>query len=205
MKNRTTAIKAVSKAESCVPLLHHIRRYVPLSDDEASLLLDSIHFKIVNSKAFLLQAGQVCGGNYFIVNGCFRMYLNTDYGTEQIIQFGIDNWWIADYTSFEQQRPSDRFIQAVEKSSVIVMEKKEQDVLFQKLPQLERYFRIVFQRAYTAQLNRIHFMLNLSGEERYYHFHNSFPDFVQRVPQYMLASYLGFTPEFLSKVRAKRG
>ena len=164
----------------------------------------SIHFREVSNKEFLLQAGQVCTASYFIIEGCFRMYLNTDYGTEQIIQFGIDNWWISDYASLESQHPSHHFIQAVEKSSILVIEKQAQGFLFQKIPQLERYFRIIFQRAYTAQLNRIHFILNLSGEERYHHFHDAFPDFVQRVPQYMLASYLGFTPEFLSKVRGRK-
>ncbi len=194
-----------SGKEMFAPLFHHLRRFVPLSSEEETLLSASIHFKEINNKEFLLQEGQVCNANYFIVKGCFRMYLNTNYGTEQIIQFGIDNWWIADYMSFESQKASDRFIQAVEKSTVIIVERQAQEELFKSIPQLERYFRIIFQRAYAAQLNRIHFMLNFSGEERYHHFYNSFPDFVQRVPQYMLASYLGFTPEFLSKVRAKRG
>lgn len=186
------------------PLLNHISRYVSLGEKEEKLLLSLVQYKEVTSKEFLLQAGQVCNGNYFVINGCFRMYLNTDYGTEQIIQFGINNWWISDYTSFDNKRPSEFFIQAVEKSSVILIEKSAQDTLLEKIPQLERYFRIIFQRAYTAQLMRIHFMLNFSGEQRYYHFMECFPEFVQRVPQFMLASYLGFTPEFLSKVRGKK-
>ena len=104
------------------PLLSHISRYVSLNEEEEKLFLSAVQYKEVANKEFLLQSGQVCNGNYFVINGCFRMYLNTDYGTEQIIQFGIDNWWISDYTSLESKRPSDFFIQAVEKSSVILIE-----------------------------------------------------------------------------------
>jgi CRP-like cAMP-binding protein len=152
----------------------------------------------------ILAQGQICTANYFIVKGCFRMYLNTLDGTEQIIQFGIDNWWITDYTSLDSGKPSLFNIQALEKSSVVVVDKRVQEELFEKIPKLERYFRIILQRAYAASLTRIHYIFNLSGEERYHHFHRLFPEFVQRVPQYMLASYLGFTPEFLSKIRAKK-
>ncbi|HEY3405016.1 MAG TPA: Crp/Fnr family transcriptional regulator [Ohtaekwangia sp.] len=186
------------------PLLNHIRKYISVDDEEEKLLLSLAQFREVRNKEFLLEAGQVCSANYFVCDGCFRMYLNTDYGTEQIIQFGINNWWISDYTSFESQRPSELFIQAVEKSSIVILEKPSQDELLKQIPQLERYFRLIFQRAYSAQLSRIHFMMNFSGEERYHHLRNAFPDFVQRVPQFMLASYLGFTPEFLSKIRGKK-
>jgi len=132
------------------------------------------------------------------------MYSQTDNGTEQIVQFGIDNWWVADYNSYDQQKPSIFNIQALEEGHVAVLERQVQEALLSKVPKLERYFRLVLQRAYAATLMRVHFIYSQSGEERYRHFNSLFPGFVQRIPQYMLASYLGFTPEFLSKIRAKK-
>ena len=185
-------------------LTNHINRFTSLSSSEKDLLSEYIQFNDVKNKEYLLKAGQVCKANYFVVKGCFRMYSHTDKGTEQIIQFGIDNWWIADYTSFESQQPSLFNIQALESGVVGALDRQVQDSLFARLPKLERYFRYVLQRAYAATLMRVHFIFSESGEERYRNFNSSFPEFVQRIPQYMLASYLGFTPEFLSKIRAKK-
>jgi CRP-like cAMP-binding protein len=185
-------------------LANHINRFTSLSSSEKDLLSEYIQFSDVKNKEYLLKAGQVCQANYFVVKGCFRMYSHTDKGTEQIIQFGIDNWWIADYTSFESKQASLFNIQALESGVVGALNRQVQDSLFSRLPKLERYFRYVLQRAYAATLMRVHFIFSESGEERYRNFNSSFPEFVQRIPQYMLASYLGFTPEFLSKIRAKK-
>jgi CRP/FNR family transcriptional regulator len=185
-------------------LLDHIRRYVSLDDGEAESLLSHIRYKQVKKKEIILKEGQICTANYFVLKGCLRLYVVNDKGVEQIIQFGIDNWWISDYISFDRQTPSGFYIQAVENSEVILLERSAQDVLFKKIPQLESYFRIVYQKAYAASLMRIQYIFCKTKEERYHHFNNLFPEFVQRVPQYMLASFLGFTPEFLSKTRAKK-
>jgi CRP-like cAMP-binding protein len=185
-------------------LVAHINRFTPLEATEKKLLLNYIQFREVKNKEHLLKAPQVCKANHFVIKGCFRMYSHTDKGVEQIVQFGIDNWWIADYTSFDAQRPSLFNIQALEPGVVAVLERQAQEELFSKIPKLERYFRHILQRAYAATLMRVHVIFTKSGEERYQNFNSSFPDFVQRIPQYMLASYLGFTPEFLSKVRAKK-
>jgi CRP-like cAMP-binding protein len=106
--------------------------------------------------------------------------------------------------SLDRQKPSEFSIQAVEPSAIAVLDKSVQDELFARLPQLERYFRLVLQRAYAAAIMRVKYIFTESGEERFRNFNNSFPEFIQRIPQYMLASYLGFTPEFLSKIRAKK-
>ena len=185
-------------------LTDHIRKYVALSEAEEEVLLSYLHYRELKKKEKILHEGQVCESNYFILRGCLRLYVITDKGTEQIIQFGIDNWWISDYNSFDRQVPSGCNIQAIEHSGVAMIHKRDQQVLFSKIPQLEAYFRVVFQRAYAASLMRIQYIFCLSGEERYYQFNRHFPEFVQRVPQYMLASFLGFTPEFLSKTRAKK-
>jgi CRP-like cAMP-binding protein len=185
-------------------LFAHIRKYTSLQSHEEKWLRENLEYRDVKNKSFLFEAGQICTANYFVIKGCLRMYLHTQQGSEQIIQFGIDNWWITDHISLNLQQPSRHYLQAVEHSAILVFKHAVQEEAFQKVPQLERYFRIIYERAYAASLTRIHYILNLSGEERYIQFTTSFPDFVQRVPQYMLASFLGFTPEFLSKVRGKK-
>jgi CRP-like cAMP-binding protein len=184
-------------------LLAHIRKYVNLDDAEAALLQSRLQHQQVKKKQHLLKEGRVCTANYFVLNGCLRLYVINNKGAEQIIQFAIDNWWMSDYDSFDRHRPSGFHIQAVENSELAFLDKAAQTELLNKIPQLESYFRVLFQRAYTASLMRLQYMFCLTKEERYIHFSNNFPEFVQRVPQYMLASFLGFTPEFLSKIRAK--
>lgn len=185
-------------------LHNHIRRYTSLSANDEELLAAALVHRKVRKKEFLFEQGQTCNANYFILNGCLRMFTNTDQGTEQVIQFAIDQWWITDYTSLDLNKPTVFNLQAVEDSNLALLPKANQDELFTQVPQLERYFRIILQRAFAAYVMRIHYIFTESGEERYRHFSNAFPDFVQRVPQYMLASYLGFTPEFLSKIRGKK-
>jgi CRP/FNR family transcriptional regulator len=186
------------------PLYAHVRKFVPLSESEEKVMADHISFKKLKRKEFLLKEGQVCQANYFIIKGVLRMFIHTKDGLEHIVQFGIDNWWITDFTSFDGQKPSQFNIQSVEDSEIGVVEKEKLEELLKQVPALERYFRLVLQRAFAASVMRLHYIFDQSGEERYRHFNNAFPDFVQRVPQYMLASYLGFTPEFLSKIRGKK-
>lgn len=184
-------------------LLNHISRYVQLSEAEENLLLSIVKHQSLKKKEYLLTEGQICKANYFVAKGCLRNYLINEKGVEQITQFAIENWWITDYGSLSTQTASGFFIQAIEDAEVIAIEKHLEEELFDKIPKLERYFRLVLKRAYAASQMRIKFIFTQSGEERYHHFATSFPGFIQRVPQYMLASYLGFTPEFLSKIRAK--
>lgn len=185
-------------------LFDHIKKYVSLTSTDEGIIASALDCRTLKNKEFVLEEGQICSANYFVANGCLRMFEINSNGADQILQFGIDNWWITDYNSLDFQRPSKLNIQAVQSSTVIVLPNKIQEELFQKIPALERYFRLILQRAYSASQLRVHYIFNQSGEERYRHFSSSFPDFVQRVPQYMLASYLGFTPEFLSKIRGKK-
>ncbi|WP_443945112.1 Crp/Fnr family transcriptional regulator [Pedobacter sp. AW1-32] len=185
-------------------LHQHIKRFVDLSGEEEALLsslLKSFSFK---KKELLLNEGQVCRANYFVVKGCLRMYFIDIKGAEQTIQFAIENWWMSDHTSLQFQNASQFYIQATEAADVIAIEHHQQEELFNKLPKLERYFRLVLQKSHSAAQMRIKYLYSMTGEERYRQFAHLFPEFIQRIPQYMLASYLGFTPEFLSKIRAKK-
>jgi CRP-like cAMP-binding protein len=185
-------------------LVNHIQRFVRLTADEQAILSSYLNFREVARKEHILNEGQICSANHFIIKGCFRMYSITETGLEQIVHFGIENWWITDYMSLDRVQPSQFSIQAVERSSIAILHKSMQDELFARVPTLERYFRLVLQRAYAASVMRVKFIFTESGEERFNNFKQAFPEFIQRIPQYMLASYLGFTPEFLSKIRAKR-
>lgn len=185
-------------------LLTHIKKIVSVTAGDEQLIISAFQLVELEKKQHLFTEGQKCSSHYFISQGCLRLYFIKANGQEQITQFGIDNWWITDYMSFEQQRVSGFYLQAVEPSTVLSITHGRQDELLKQVPQLEKYFRVIMQKAYAAYQMRMRFLADLTGEEQYHHFNNAFPGFVQRIPQYMLASYLGFTPEFLSKIRSKR-
>ena len=183
-------------------LLEHIQKFITLEPSEIDILESSLDITKIKKKQHVLQEGQICTTMYFITKGCFRQYIINDKGTEQTLQFGIESWWITDYLSYHNHTPSNFYIQAVENSEVIAIEKTVLESLLIQIPKLERYFRIVSQKTFGAAQMRIKFLFTMSAEERYHHFSNLNPDFVQRVPQYMLASYLDFSAEFMSKIRA---
>jgi len=184
--------------------ISHIKRYVDLNEQEIQIVESYAQIKELKKKEFLLTEGQVCRCNYYVESGCLRMFYNNDKMVEQTTQFALETWWMADYFSFAKQNPSDYYIQAVEKSVVIAIDFYQQEKLFTEVPQMERYFRIMMQRALAASQLRVKLIYQLSKEEMYKHFSSSFPQFLQRVPQYMLASYLGLTPEYLSELRKNK-
>ncbi|RKD19624.1 cyclic nucleotide-binding protein [Pelobium manganitolerans] len=181
----------------------HLKKFSKLSDADIQTISSASKVLKPCKKEMLLRQGEVCRSNYFVEKGCLRLYFVNDKGNEHIIQFAIENWWISDYSSFTRGNASEFYIQAVEDSVVVVLTKTVQDQLLTDIPVLEHYFRQMFQLAYAATQNRLMFMHGLSKENRYLHFSSLFPDFIQRIPQYMLASYLGFTPEYLSELRKK--
>ncbi|MEB2774328.1 Crp/Fnr family transcriptional regulator [Algoriphagus sp. D3-2-R+10] len=185
-------------------LVRHIQNYVSLTDSEIKRINEDILVISLKKKEFLLQEGSTCQSNYFVSQGCLRMYFIKENAKEQITQFAIENWWISDYMSLSTQKSSSFYIQAIEDSEIMEFDTSSFELLLEDVPKLERYFRLVTQRAYAAAQFRIKFLYDLSREELYHHFSSHFPEFVQRVPQYMLASYLGFTPEYLSELRKKR-
>jgi CRP-like cAMP-binding protein len=185
-------------------LFSHIRRFTNLSTSKEESLRGKLKYRKIARKGFLLQEFHNCNAYYFVLSGCLRFYRNTNNGFEQILQFGIPGWWLSDFQSFENLTPSEYNIQAVQDSEILILHRADFDELFNSIPELNVYFRLMMQRAYTASLKKIELILCESAEERYSQFIRSFPGFVQSVPQYMLASFLGFTPQFLSILRAKK-
>ncbi|MDL2215201.1 Crp/Fnr family transcriptional regulator [Dysgonomonas sp. OttesenSCG-928-M03] len=186
-------------------LITHIRRYINISDEDLKVIQEYFTPISLKNKEFVLQDGQICKSYYFVEKGCLRMFFINDKGTEQITQFALENWWLADYFSLSDQKPSRYYIQSVGKSEVLSISHQSFEKLLSELPSLERYFRIIMQRAVAASQQRIKLLYSLSKEELYLHFNSYFPEFSQRVPQYMLASFLGLTPEYVSEIRKKKG
>jgi len=181
----------------------HIRRYVDLTQSDVEIVESYFKPLELKRREHLISEGQVCTSNFFVEKGCIRMYYVNEKLIEQTTQFALETWWLSDYFSFAKQLSSQYFIQAVEKSTVLAIDYQLQDKLFIEVPQMERYFRIIMQRALAASQLRTKLMYQYTKEEMYRHFNTSFPQFFQRVPQYMIASYLGFTPEYLSELRRK--
>ncbi len=184
------------------PLFDHIQKFITLEPSEIDILESCLGATKVKKKEHLLQEGQVCNTLYFMLKGCMRQYIINSKGSEQTLQFAIENWWITDYLSYHNHISSSFYLQAVENSEVIAIDKTVFETLLIEIPNLERYFRFVTQKSFGAMQMRIKYLFTMSAEERYHHFNDHFPEFVQRVPQYMLASYLDFSAEFMSKIRA---
>ena len=185
-------------------LIKQIRRYVELNEHEVQTLCKYVKRAALKKREYLLTEGQICRAFYFVETGCLRMFFINNKSAEQITQFALDGWWISDYFSFIDNKPSEYYIQTIEKSEILSIDVLSLDDLIKETPQMERYFRIIMQKAVAASQLRIKYMYEMTKEEFYIHFSTSFPDFVQRVPQYMIASYLGLTPEYVSELRKKK-
>ena len=183
-------------------LLLHIQKFVSLISEEEQIMLSYFETEKFKKKEILLNEGEICDKQYFITKGCVRFYINNAKGVEQTMQFGIENWWITDYLSFQYQTPTRFNIQAIENIEVLSIDRKSFDELLERVPKLEKYFRLVIQKSFGASQVRIAYLFTMSAEERFHHMNNMFPEFIQRVPQYTVASYLDFSPEFMSKIRA---
>lgn len=185
-------------------LFAHIKKFSEARDIDLNLLESAITRKQFAKKEHVLTEGHRCHFKHFILSGCMRSYFINKKGIEQIVNFGIEDWWMTDYDSFVNESISQLNIQAVENCEVLSLSKKDFDELMARSPAINNYFRVILEKRHVADQRRIQYMFNLTGEELYDTFYTLNPAFVQRVPQYMLASYLGFTPEFLSKIRKRK-
>ncbi len=184
-------------------LIQNIRQFIDLNDSEEIIINKYIKTQEYKKKEFLLRPGKVCKNLYFVEKGCIRMYFINKKASEQIVQFALDGWWVSDYLSFMNNISSEYYIQTIEKSKIVSIDILRFDELLEELPQLERYFRIMMQKAIAGAQHRSKLLYEMSKEEFYKHFSESFPEFMQRVPQYMIASYLGLTPEYMSELRKR--
>ena len=182
-------------------LAAYISRYIEISNREIELFESYLRSKSYQKKEYILREGETCKSRYFITKGCLRLYYIDNKGNEQIMHFAIENWWITDYDSLLNEIPSRLNIQTIEATDLLELKETDLSELYVEIPKLERFFRIIMERTYIAAQRRTEHMFSMSSEEIYKGFIKANPMFIQRIPQYMLASYLGITPEYLSALR----
>lgn len=185
-------------------LANYLNRYASFNSEEIELIFDSLSQKVFQKKEFLLEQHQLCKERFFIIEGLVRHYRTDPDGNENISLFGIENWWITNLDSFVNEVPSSNAIQAVEKTNVLSISKTELEILYCKVPKLERTFRLITEKTLIAIQRKDEIYMKQSSKERYDSLVDQIPNFAQRVPQYMIASYLDITPEYLSEIRKNR-
>ena len=175
---------------------------IELTKEEKELSRSFFIPKKLRKKQWLLQEGDVCKYVAFVEKGLLRSFTVDDKGHEHIAQFAFEGWWIADQVSFLTGEPSEYNIEALEDCELLLLTKPAEEKMLEKIPKLERYFRILLQNSLIATQKRLVSSLSQSAEERYSELINACPDTLpQRIPQHMLASFLGITPETLSRIR----
>jgi len=184
-------------------ILDNIKRYVPLNEDDEKQFSSIIRTTKVKRRQFIVQPNFVCSHQTYVLQGAFRSYFVNDAGVDHTIQFAIEDWFISDFNSYINQTPASLFVEALEDSIVQQIEYNDVEKLCDQNPKFERFFRLVAQKSFAFSQRRVLSNLGKSAEERYLEFENLYPSIVQRVPQYALASYLGMSPEFLSKIRKR--
>lgn len=185
------------------PLLDQIRRYVPLTKEEDAKIASRFAVRSLRKNELLIQPGTICQHEHYVSSGTLRSFHTDEAGNEHTFQFAIDDWWITDLESFINNTPSDTYVQALEPTRVLQITKHDLDNLYNEIRFLDRFFRILHERAYIAQNKRILNAIRMNGLKRYQKFLADYPAFHERIPQKYIASYLGITPVFLSQIRRK--
>ena len=185
-------------------LLKNVRNKGELTPSEEEEFLACFKRTIIKKKQFIVQPEFVAKYRTYIVKGAFRGYVIGDEGEEHTISFAIDDWWTSDIDSFVNQKPSTMFVVALEDSTVLQIDYKKEEELKVSNPKFERLFRIQAEKGMAFLQKRLIANLTQTAEERYEHFLQNYSPFVNRVPQYALASFLNMTTEYLSRIRNKR-
>lgn len=178
-------------------------RCMPFQPDDLAYFNTLLQYKKQPRKTFLLQEGEVCQFEAYILKGCIRTYHIDQSGAEVTLQFAIEDWWVSDITSFQNQTPSLVYIETLEDCELLILTPENKEKLLSAVPGFERMFRLMVQRNLAQLQERLFRTISTTAVEKYLDFLNRYPAIPQRVAQHYIASYLGFSPEFLSKVRKK--
>lgn len=180
-----------------------IREQIAITEEQFEFCKTLFIPKKLRKRQYLLQEGDVCRYTAFVEKGMLRTFTVDEKGNEPILQFSLEGWWIADLYSFLTEEPSIYNIEALENCELLLITKSSWDELLEKVSAFERYFRILIQNNLIATQKRLMSSLNETAEEKYKKLIENFPGCLQRVPQHMIASYLGITPETLSRIRGQ--
>ena len=179
----------------------HLQARVPLTDECFADFQPYLRPLTLTKRQHLLQAGEPCTHLAFVTQGCLRSYSLNAQGHEHTLQFAPEDWWVSDIYSLLTNQPSTMNIDALEDSQVLLLAQADMETVYARFPVFERYFRLLMQSRYVALQERVNASLSQSASEKYQHFLRKYPGIAQRVPQHFIASYLGITPESLSRVR----
>lgn len=178
--------------------------YVSLSKNEEQALCSIIKTSRVKKRQFIIQPGFVCQYRTYIVEGAFRVYYLDNDGKEHTVSIGIEDWFVTDFYSYINQIPATNYAEAIEDSIIFQMKYEEIEELCKKSHALSEYFRLTTEKAFAYSRRRVISSISKTAKERYDEYNEKYPNIVNRVPQYVLASYLGISPEFLSKIRSQK-
>lgn len=190
------------------PLFDYIQKFIPLDDAQKEIISGLVQVMELPKKSYFLMEGEVSNKEGFVVKGCLKSYFHDQNGGEVIVSFASENWWIGDIRSFQEQKPSLLNIETLEPTTLYYFTQDRKAELVRLIPEIEHMYLVIVQRALQSFVERYYAMVALSAEERYHRFLTLYPHIPLRVPQHAIASYLGISPEFLSKIRnrmARRG
>ena len=184
-------------------LIDYFNRLLQLDEKEIAFVEEVFKVRRVKKRQFILQEGEICKHNTYVLEGCFKMYMVDHNGKEHNLQFAIENWWIGDIGSFHSDTPTKLNIEALENSIVLQIKKEDQLKLFVDYPKFNRIFRVLAENAMVGLQRRVLQNISSTAEERYLEFLERHPQLFNRISNVQIASYLGVTPEFLSTIRKK--
>lgn len=184
-------------------IISNIKQHVKLSPADEELVIAQLKPKSIAKKEYLLRTGDVCLYDYYVNSGCLKVCYTDEKGAECVIKFAIEDWWVVDLESFLHHKPAFYYIQAVEDTQVLQLSKDSYDLLHAQIPALQQFSNQRWQNGFIALQRRIIQNLSMPAEERFAHFKEKYPTLEQRIPQKLIAAYLGVTPEFLSMLRKK--
>lgn len=183
------------------PLIEHFKDYLPMDADDIAMLLPRVVERKVKRRQFILQEGDVCQHYNFVVSGCFKIYKIDEKGVEHNIQFVTENDWATDIGSFHAEKPSELYIEAIEPGHILQIKRPDLLFLYVNSPKFDRNFRVIIEDKFVELQNRLLQSFCVNAMDRYLAFLEQYPELSQRLPNTQIASYLGITPEFLSKIR----
>ena len=182
-------------------ILKNVSRFIQLTPEETRYFISLLKHKKIRKRQFLVQEGDVGRYQYFVNEGCLRTYHTDEKGMEHNVQFSIEDWWTGDMYSFLTQTPGKYNIIAIEDSDLSCIDGEGLELLYTKVPKFERFFRHLLQNAFIALQERILSGMSETAEERYLNFRNKYSAMDKRIPLNQIASFLGITPESLSRIR----
>lgn len=191
------------KATDTTLLLASVQKHITITDEEQSLFLSYLESKDVPRRTMLLQPGDIARHSIFVADGALKSFARDKQNVEHVIGFALSGWWIADMHSLIHQKPGVLHIESLAASRLLLLPRQKQDLLYEKVPKFERFFRIITENALVASQQRIINNLTLKAEDRYVLFMQKYPFVMDCAPLHNIASYLGMTPEFLSKIRRR--